>query len=112
TKFIDVQEHRLVNITETVDPRFVALSYVWGPPPHRQTVRRNFEPHSRRLPPCTDSEDRLPKTIQDAMEVTREMGFRYLWVDALCIVQDDPVEVKTQILQMNKVYGQAAFTII
>ncbi|KAF8534401.1 heterokaryon incompatibility protein-domain-containing protein [Trichophaea hybrida] len=112
TKFIDVQEHRLVNITETMDPQFVALSYVWGPPPHRQTVRGNFGAHSRHLPPCTDAEDRLPKTIQDAMKVTREMGFRYLWVDALCIVQDDPAEVKTQILQMNKVYGQAAFTII
>jgi hypothetical protein len=33
--------------------------------------------------------DQLPKTFQDAVTVTRELGFEYLWIDSLCVVQDD-----------------------
>jgi Heterokaryon incompatibility protein (HET) len=35
---------------------------------------------------------RLPKTFQDAIQVTRLLGIRYIWIDALCIIQDAPAD--------------------
>jgi hypothetical protein len=34
--------------------------------------------------------DRPPQTLKDAVYVTRRLGIRYLWIDALCIIQDSP----------------------
>jgi hypothetical protein len=40
------------------------------------------------------------------------MGEKYLWVDSICIIQDDPVVVNAQINQMDLIYTQAVFTIV
>lgn len=55
----------------------------------------------------------LPRGIENAMEATTEMGFRYLWIDRYCIRQDDDSAAKhAQIQNMNLVYGSSALTII
>jgi predicted metal-dependent phosphotriesterase family hydrolase len=54
----------------------------------------------------------IPQTICDAMELVKLMGEQYLWVDALCIVQDDPIDVGRHIQRMDRVYKAAQFTII
>ena len=46
------------------------------------------------------------------MEACRRIGCRYLWVDALCIVQDDPDDVREQITLMCDIYSGALSTII
>ncbi|CCX15902.1 Similar to Heterokaryon incompatibility protein 6, OR allele; acc. no. Q9UV10 [Pyronema omphalodes CBS 100304] len=113
TKFIDVKENKLVRITDLNEhPDFVALSYVWGPEPWLQTIKENVEEHFKQLPTAESMPQRMPKTLADAIEVTDKLGFRYLWVDALCIVQDDEKEKEHQIMQMNKIYGQASFSIV
>jgi hypothetical protein len=56
--------------------------------------------------------DLLPKTISDAIWLTKVAGEKYLWVDSLCIIQDDPVEMAVVIAAMAKVYGNAIFTIV
>ena len=45
----------------------------------------------------------LPKTIQDAFTITRELGVRYLWIDSLCIFQDSTEDWRYEALQMRKV---------
>ncbi|KAK7699552.1 hypothetical protein SLS64_011505 [Diaporthe eres] len=55
---------------------------------------------------------RLPKTISDAIKVCQMIGLKYLWVDSLCIVQDDPLAVQEQINNMSLVYSQAYLTIV
>lgn len=55
---------------------------------------------------------RLPKTIIDAIEVTQRLGFTYLWVDALCIVQDAGEDMKDEIAVMGTIYRDSALTII
>ncbi|KAA8910592.1 heterokaryon incompatibility protein-domain-containing protein [Sphaerosporella brunnea] len=107
TRFIDVEQQRLVSISDTYDADYVALSYVWGGPQPQRTVTTNLEMYEKSLP-----YDGLPKTIQDAMVVTQTLGYRYLWVDALCIVQDSPEIVAIQIQQMNAVYKRAIFTLV
>lgn len=68
--------------------RYVSLSYVW---PRFDTLRllRANSAELHRSGALTRLRDRLPKVIQDAMAVVGSIGERYLWVDALCITQDD-----------------------
>lgn len=54
----------------------------------------------------------LPATIADAIDVTLAAGERYLWVDSLCIIQDDEADKQYYIPKMDSVYGCALFTII
>ena len=51
----------------------------------------------------------FPKTLSDAIKVCREIGMRYIWIDALCIVQDDP---KDKARQMGRIYKDANLTIM
>lgn len=53
----------------------------------------------------------MPKTIQDAVTITRRLGIQYLWVDALCIVQHDPEEWLIESGKMCEVYSNAILTI-
>ncbi|KAL8364569.1 hypothetical protein RB595_003720 [Gaeumannomyces hyphopodioides] len=54
----------------------------------------------------------FPKTIRDAMRLVESVGERYLWVDAICMVQDDQEQMGRDIPKMNIVYGQAFATIV
>jgi hypothetical protein len=56
--------------------------------------------------------DQLPQTIQDAMILMSQIQERYLWVDSLCIVQDDKDVKRSQIATMNQIYQGAYATII
>jgi hypothetical protein len=87
-------------------PKYAALSYCWG----RQT---NFTAERRRLVNMVTgiSIERLPKTIRDTIYVTQQLELQYLWVDSLCIVQDDLSEKFFQISQMPEIYRGAYVTI-
>ena len=54
----------------------------------------------------------LPQTITDAIEVVKGMGERYLWTDALCILQENTTESLEQISYMDRVYSGAICTIV
>ncbi|PTD06188.1 hypothetical protein FCULG_00012319 [Fusarium culmorum] len=64
---------------------YVALSYAWGSGhDFAKTTASNLDDMTKRLP-----WDKLAKTIQDAIIFTRKLSIRYLWVDALCILQSE-----------------------
>ncbi len=87
---------------------YVALSYCWGGTQKVRLERANLERFKTRGLPV----DELALTIRDAIVFTRAMGFRYLWVDALCIVQDDGDGDKAEQLPlMGTIYKQSALTI-
>ncbi|KAI1353933.1 HET-domain-containing protein [Xylaria sp. FL0043] len=116
TRFIDAKLRRLVvrNEIARMPVEFVALSYVWGTAYQLRTTSATVGQFRERLPSSTvtGGEERMPKTIEDAMEVTLALGYRYLWVDALCIIQDSPADLQIQLVQMNHIYGLAAVTIV
>ena len=104
---IDVLDSCLVRTHSTV--KYFALSYVWGKVSMSQTLRENLD---ARLKKDGLVASHLPKTIQDAMSLVKSLGERYLWVDALCIVQDDDENKLRDIQQMDVVYSQAFATIV
>lgn len=85
---------------------YVALSYCWGEPPHTFALTKDLLKNTSKI----NWED-IPATIRDAVHVTRDLGIRYLWVDALCIVQDDPTDKIDQIKNMGRIYQNATITI-
>ncbi|KAI8667661.1 HET domain-containing protein [Fusarium keratoplasticum] len=85
---------------------FAALSYCWGGQ-QSFTLTRSQSQHLY----GGFSPSELPKTIQDAIRVTREIGLRYLWVDALCIQQDSDQDKAAEISRMERYYGSATVTI-
>ncbi|KAM3065052.1 hypothetical protein ACMFMG_006184 [Clarireedia jacksonii] len=104
---IDVQNMCIVDAPTQC--RYVTLSYCWG----NVTVLKHSTKNSTALRQYGAlSTLNVPATIADAIELIREMGERYLWVDALCIIQDDPVSQKVQLSQMGLIYSLAAFTVV
>lgn len=94
-----------INETDT-HASYLALSYCWGGPQPLRLLLENIEI----LTAGIDFEN-LPRSIQDAVIVTRELGFRYLWVDALCIIQNCVADKKREITRMSSIYKNAAVTI-
>lgn len=86
-----------------------ALSYCWGPPEHakRQVILTSETRHKLSQ---GVSMNELTKVVQDAITACRTFGLRYLWVDALCIMQQDKTDWEEQSYQMNLVYGNSAIT--
>ncbi|MCJ1327708.1 hypothetical protein MMC10_004381 [Thelotrema lepadinum] len=110
-RLVDVQRKCLVewNGSASEAPRFVALSYVWGKLQH-EVMLTTSELNEFERPGFFDRP--LDKTIRDAIELVSRMGEKYLWVDALCILQDSLEDKAIQIPQMHKVYGKAILTIV
>ncbi|KAI6151050.1 heterokaryon incompatibility protein-domain-containing protein [Pisolithus tinctorius] len=106
-RMIDVTKMALVPASP--DCRYVALSYVWGGPgDYYWTTTENIK---TRVHPAGLDAGILPATIRDAIHLTRQIGERYLWIDALCILQDSPSDKGAQICIMDLIYSRAAFTI-
>ncbi|EEU36127.1 uncharacterized protein NECHADRAFT_53005, partial [Fusarium vanettenii 77-13-4] len=53
----------------------------------------------------------LPQTFQDAIKITRRLGFSYLWIDSLCIIQDSKEDWLREAALMGKIYKNAACNI-
>lgn len=88
--------------------RYIALSYCWGGP---QPVLLKRHTHEQMTGAAGIELSQLPLTIQDAVRVTRDLGLRYLWVDALCIIQDSREDMKHELTQMASVFKNAYITI-
>jgi hypothetical protein len=112
-RLIDVDKMRIIR-GSTDGSRYVALSYVWG-----QEKMERETPRSLKAAVRIDNDgvetielpELLPRTIQDSIEVTRSIGYHYLWVDSLCIIQDDPTDQERQLDMMDEIYSNATLTI-
>ena len=106
---IDVESECLVDLP--LNTTYIALSYVWGGPQPFQNVKSRrkhlYCPHS-----ISVDDETLPRTICDAIRLVANLGEKYVWVDSLCICQDDYESKMSQIMNMGKIYSQALITII
>jgi hypothetical protein len=53
----------------------------------------------------------LPKTFQDAIQITRRLGIKYLWIDCFCIIQDDPKDWEREAARMAQIYRYSYATL-
>ncbi|VBB77973.1 Putative protein of unknown function [Podospora comata] len=91
-------------------PQYAALSYCWGPPEiasQQHTLTQDTLAYRLQKVEV----EKLPLTVRDAVRVTRALALPYLWVDALCILQDDTADWEQQCGDMHKVYGNAHITL-
>lgn len=109
-RVIDVQKRCIVDAPE--DCRYVSLSYMWGAPGpagHFQSTTANMDQLGT---PGSLSFETLPQTIADAMRLVFDLGEKYLWVDAICILQDVDKDKALFIPVMDDIYSRAILTII
>ncbi|KAK7536230.1 heterokaryon incompatibility protein-domain-containing protein [Phyllosticta citribraziliensis] len=85
---------------------YATLSYCWGQASKFVACRSNISSLHQGINPLL-----LPRTFQDAILTVRALGLRYLWIDALCILQDDSSDVQRQVANMASIYRKALVTI-
>jgi hypothetical protein len=97
-------------VTPIKKDQYVALSYCWGGKNSLILTDSSFKQLQQGLPLSE-----LPRTIRDAMKIAQDLGFRYLWVDSLCIIQDQQPgpsnDWAREANSMKEVYTNAALTI-
>jgi hypothetical protein len=104
--FLNGSQHiRLLETSGQVG-KWVALTYCWGNVPFLQTTSQNIESLKREIVFSS-----LPQTFKDAVIITRQLGIRYLWIDALCIQQDSDLDWQAESANMPAIYTNAYLTI-
>jgi hypothetical protein len=106
THVVDIQTMSLYTSPPGETAQYTALSYRWGGDQPFRTTRDSF---SAKLG-CISTAS-MPKTLQDAVFITRQLGIRYLWIDSLCIIQDDPLDMARELSTMHTVYKNATIVI-
>ncbi|PHH59481.1 hypothetical protein CDD82_2451 [Ophiocordyceps australis] len=119
----DIATWRPVYLVDAVDrclvlakptDRYTALSYVWGadraddgPDAASQLLTTNVDAFQLSLP-----DKSIPRTMLDAIWLSKKLGVRHIWIDRLCIVHDDPVDKADHVQHMAYVFANAYLTIV
>ncbi|KAH7322474.1 heterokaryon incompatibility protein-domain-containing protein [Stachybotrys elegans] len=78
---------------------YMTLSYCWGGYSSCRTLAGNLAARKEHI-----AFRDLPAVFQQAVAFTRALGMRYLWIDSLCIIQDDPEDWEREAIQMARIY--------
>lgn len=108
-RLVDVYQNCLVEVQDL--RHYVALSYIWGAVPNFRLTTSNKKQFL--LPHSLDKIwRRIPRTIRDAITLVRKLKLRYLWVDTLCLMQNDSQDLDQGVNVMDRVYELSWLTII
>jgi hypothetical protein len=114
TRVIDVGDNQtapFLYIPKGRFDRYCALSYCWGSDSGwYNTTKENISERTRSLP-FVLKEKPIPRTYHDAIITTRTLGIRYLWIDAICIIQDEAEDWQRESSKMREIYQNAYCTI-
>ena len=89
-----------------LEGRYIALSHCWGSTQTCITTSQNLLERKRSIPWVA-----LPKTFQDSIIYSLQLGVHYLWVDALCILQDNPDDWQIESAKMGDIYRNSFLTL-
>jgi hypothetical protein len=95
-----------------LDTPYLTLSHCWGKHLKMKLSHSNMAEYTspEGIPPHVFA-DPSAATFRDAILVTRSLGFRYLWIDSLCINQEDNIEKGDEIMFMHEIYRHADLNI-
>jgi hypothetical protein len=86
--------------------QYVALSYCWGLTQPVRTKIGNLGEMEKSIPV-----ERLPQTIRDAFLVARKLDIQYIWINALCIIQDSEEDWQSEARRIGAIYANSYFSI-
>ena len=86
--------------------QYASLSHCWGKTHVVQTTKKTLSKSMKGI-----KWDSLPRTYQDAIIICRALGIRYLWIDSLCIVQDDIHDWNKESVRMAAIYSNSSINI-
>jgi len=112
TRLLEITDDKVVRLVETQTSQlgqYTILSYCWGPDPkaNSKTTRANL--HTRLT--LGIPRKNLPAAIRDAVTMTSKLSLKHIWVDALCMVQDDPDDMNRELGRMSAYYRNAHLTL-
>lgn len=87
-------------------PLYATLSHSWGKNEFETLKSTNIEDLKHGIP-----NRMLPKTFSEAIQIARAVGIAYLWIDSLCIIQDNSKDWKVEASRMASVYGGSSLNI-
>ncbi|KAK8137310.1 hypothetical protein PG984_005250 [Apiospora sp. TS-2023a] len=94
-------------VTDRQDATYACLSHCWGNTSHMiKTKTHNLQSYLEGIRIAD-----LPQTFQDAVDITRRLGIRYLWIDSLCIIQDSKEDWDAEAQRMADIYEGSYITI-
>ncbi|KAH7386841.1 heterokaryon incompatibility protein-domain-containing protein, partial [Phaeosphaeria sp. MPI-PUGE-AT-0046c] len=86
---------------------YACLSHCWGKTGAALQLRKTtFESLKHGV-----AVEKLPKTFREAMKICKELGIRFIWIDALCIMQDDAEDWQEAATSMANIYQNSIITI-
>jgi hypothetical protein len=107
TRVLDLRQDRIrLWVTNQEEKHYLTLSHCWGEKGMIMTTKENLETHQEGI-----SLAELPRTFRDAVDITRGLGYSYLWIDSLCIIQDDQDDWERESTQMASIYQNSLLTI-
>jgi hypothetical protein len=98
--------HPRLLVTKGRLANWIALSYCWGGNPPFVLNKMTAKDLIKGVPLSN-----FPATLRDAIIITRHLGVKYLWIDALCIKQDSQEDWVVEAAKMREVYAGALLTI-
>lgn len=110
-RYLDVGESgvetiKMIESDRTAVGKYIALSYCWGDANHCVLKKSNID-----VLKAGSSENALPPTLRDAVSLARALQIRFVWIDSLCIIQDDEEDWEEQSGKMGDIYGRAYLTV-
>lgn len=91
------------------DTRYTTLSYCWGKQASSTVMQLTMDSLADFA--AGFPLELLPKTVREAIDFTRRIGLRHIWVDLLCIIQDSPEDKATEIQAMASIYEGSHLTV-
>jgi hypothetical protein len=96
----------VIGKTVSAGAKYATLSHCWGNVKQAVLLKSNLKTYSDKIPL-----DSLPQTFSDAVKVCSDLGIRYLWIDSLCIIQDDQEDWAAEAPRMADVYSNSDITL-
>ncbi|TRX89037.1 hypothetical protein FHL15_010056 [Xylaria flabelliformis] len=98
------------SILKSEIPSYATLSYCWGPP---SDTKRQLRTTSHRLKEFLTAIPvaLMPPIMRDVVDVCRSLSIRHIWIDALCILQDDVRDWEIESAEMGEIYRHSLLTI-
>jgi len=111
SRIIDLSEYSQSGVVKLIESKgrsgkYVALSHCWGTSRSFLTTTETLDQRKREI-----TVQSLPKTFQDAIKITHLLHLQYLWIDSICIIQDDLNDWEEESGQMSRIYSNSYVTI-